>query len=94
MSRRLHLDLVGSGGTPDRSDMSRLVTASFRSGDLAQDAETLLGLGADPLSIEALLRADDPQTPLRREALETHLGQTDAVIALAQDQVRADPDQR
>ena len=94
MSRRLHLDLVRSGGTPDRSDLSRLVTASFRSGDLAQDAETLLALGADPLSIEALLRADDPQTPLRREALETHLGQTDAVIALAQDQVRADPDQR
>jgi tetratricopeptide (TPR) repeat protein len=93
-SRRFHLDLIRSGAETNPSDMSRLVAASFRSGELHGDAGALMGMGADPLVIESLLRAGAPLTEMRRDAIESHLGEAEAVITLAQDRIRSNPDQR
>lgn len=81
-SRRLHLRLIGDRPDPEAGDLSRLITASFRAGRLAEDERLIRGrIGPEgaPL-LDALLGRDAPRTPMRRAEIETRLARTGTLL--------------
>jgi hypothetical protein len=81
-SRRMHLRLLEEGPVAEAGDLSRLITASFRAGRIAEDEPLIrdrLGAEQGPL-LDALLGRDAPRTPMRRAEIEARLDRTGTLL--------------